>query len=88
MNNRREDESEHKLHVIRAYIEHERERRRITELSTMPLPELSCFGYGEFFNLVERQLMYTNEGFGGWKELSNPEILDGAYRYVAEGKRG
>ncbi|KKS38952.1 MAG: hypothetical protein A3G49_04380 [Candidatus Sungbacteria bacterium RIFCSPLOWO2_12_FULL_41_11] len=79
---------EEKMEAIKTYILRERERCGVSWLGTEYLFELSCFGCGEFYNLVERQLLNTEEGFGGWRELEDEHILEGAFLYVTEGKRG
>ncbi|MDO8600353.1 MAG: hypothetical protein Q7R73_01880 [bacterium] len=76
-----------KLAAIRVYVIRERERRGIVTGRAL-LPELSCEAFGEFYNLVERQLVNTIEGCGAWCELAYPFVLNGAYRYVTEGIRG
>lgn len=78
---------EEKLAVIREYVLLERERRGIVPERTL-LSELSCEAVGEFYNLVERQLVNTIEGCGAWVELVHPPVLDGAYRYVIERIKG
>jgi len=62
----------------------ERRRRGILsgDLRFKRVQELSCELVGEAFNLVERQLLYTADGYGAWKELKDPEILDLAYQYI------
>ena len=77
-----------KLKVINDYVKKERKKRGIEKLVIRYLPELSCFAEGEFKNLVERQLLHTQEGFGSWQELADPEVLDGAYLYVTKGIKG
>lgn len=76
-----------RLAVIHAYITKERKRRQIAP-SLKPPQEPSCEMSGEFYNLVEVQLMYTLEGHGAWRDLQYAEILEGAYDYVVYGKRG
>lgn len=78
-----------KLRVVRSHVTKERKRRGIkeTDLHTAHLPEFSCEGLGEGFNLVERQLMSTKEGYGAWECLKG-EMLDLAYQYVVTGCRG
>jgi hypothetical protein len=73
--------SEEKLAVIREYVLRERARRDIVPGYAL-LPELSCEAFGEFRNLVDRQLLRTVEGYGAWSELDYPPVLDGAYRHV------
>ena len=75
-----------KLKAVRQYVLYERKRRKIIP-TTERLPELSCEAIGEFFNLVERQLVNTREGYGAWSELKSPEVLDGAYQYITQGHR-
>lgn len=77
-----------KTEKIRGYIIRERKRRGIKKLGTERLPELSCEMFGEFYNLIERQLMATHEGYGAWSELRDPAVLDGAYKYAKERQRG
>lgn len=76
--------SEEKLSAIREYVWRERIRRGIIPSQQEPDIKLSCFEVGEYFNLVERQLLTTEEGFGAWLELAYPPVLDGAYYYIAE----
>ena len=86
-----------KLAVIRDYVVRKRAQCGIVPGRTV-LPELSCEAFGEFYNLVERQLMNTEkEHHGkkcdgneecGWCELAYPPVLDGAYWYVVERIRG
>lgn len=75
---------EEKLAVVRNYVLRMRARCGIISLGCAARPELSCEAFGEFYNLVERQLMLTEEGFGAWRELEHSPALDGAYRYVTE----
>ena len=84
---------EEKLEVIKDYVRSERLRRHITlaMLTRSHRPEPSCEGFGEFYNFVEVQLMYTEEGYGDWAGrdgLGDDAILDGAYLYVTRGRRG
>lgn len=76
-----------KLEKIHAYVLKERKRRKIVPQKNPP-DEPSCEMHGEFYNLVEVQLMWTKEGYGAWHQLNFPEILDGAYKYVIFGKHG
>lgn len=80
-----------KMKAINDYVKRERKKRSVKDLSPSYLPELSCFDIGEFKNLVERQLIYTKKSkelVNGWKELADPEILNGAYLFVTKGIRG
>lgn len=79
--------AEEKLTAIREYILHKRAQCGIVALGRAFRPELSCEAVGEFYNLVECQLLATKEGFGAWLELSHQPVLDGAYRYITEGIR-
>ena len=74
--------------AVRDYVYSERERRGIQqrELTTKRKFELSCEAFGEFYNLVEGQLMCTIEGFGAWSELYG-DVLLGAFVYVTTGRR-
>ena len=77
-----------KLQAIKDYVWRERMRSDITILGYTYRFELGCWGCGEFFNLVECQLLSTKEGYGGWQELKHDGILDGGYEYVTKGRRG
>lgn len=79
-----------KLAAIKKYITKERKKKEIAEeeIGTSRMFEGSCEANGEFYTLVERQLMFTHEGYGAWGELNSTEVLDGAYRYVTMGIRG
>lgn len=80
--------SEEKLAAIREYVLGMRAHCGIIALGRTSRPELSCEAVGEFYNLVEHQLLVTEEGYGAWLELSHPSVLDGTYRYVAERIKG
>ncbi len=72
------------------YVLSERKRRNIRkrDLSSSGQPELSCFAFGEAFNLVEVQLMYTRQDCGEWNVIKrNDEILELAYNYCKHGKK-
>ncbi|MBS3107999.1 hypothetical protein J4468_03735, partial [Candidatus Woesearchaeota archaeon] len=49
-----------------------------TDYNIAPTPgykfELSCYAFGEFYNLLYRQLVLTINGDAGWKEIENDEI--------------
>lgn len=79
---------EEKIKSVVSYVRAVRTRQGIKELSRSCLLEPSCFVNGEFYNLVEFQLVNTAEGFGSWSSLKHAEILEGAYEYVTKGKRG
>ena len=82
----KEPSREEKMNAIREYVAEVRRNSNI-QPGKKELFELSCETIGEFCNLVDRQLVNTEEGFGAWKELDDEEVLQGAYRYVMEGKR-
>ena len=70
------------LSAVEDYVLRERERRGIKSVDTSFKPEFSGFAFNEFVMLLERQLMTTTIGFGGWEELSDIKILEGVYRLV------
>jgi hypothetical protein len=66
------------LQVVREYVAHERVARGVKKLRHSSAPETSGFGYdpgGEIGLLLDRQLIPTSEGYGGWNELDDPKIL-------------
>ncbi len=79
---------EEKIERIRRYVKKQRERKKIgrEELSPHPIPEPSCFGYGEAYNFVECQLVYTTHQ-PNWDLLKEDSILEMAFNYVKFGKR-
>ena len=77
-----------KLKAVIEYVERARKQSGVKPKMESPNFNLSCEQVGEYYNLVERGLVCTIEGNGVWFELKNPEVLDGAYRYVMEGSRG
>lgn len=79
--------AEEKLAAIRDYVLSMRAQCGIVP-GCVPPPELSCEAFGEFRNLVERQLVNTVEGFGAWSELGYPPVLDDAYWYVTARIKG
>lgn len=81
--------SEEKRAVIREYVHKQRRAMSIfpDDLVCGSVPEGSCQDGREWLNFVERQLVFTREGLGDWQLLSDPEVLEAAYRYVVEGKR-
>src|SRR3972149_1092013 len=71
-----------KIGVIKSFVRKERKERGIEDFPG-PQEELSCLQFGEFFNLLNRQLMNTHET--EWKKkcgFSGGEIIDGVYRQV------
>lgn len=71
------------LEEIQRYVSEERERLGIEQLGTSPRSEPSGEAFGEFDLLLDCQLVHTLEGYGGWRELKNREILTGVYGIVA-----
>src|SRR6266542_2675255 len=57
------------LSTIEDYILRERKRRNITTVDDRIKPELSGESFDEFVMLLERQLMTTDIGCGGWEDL-------------------
>ncbi len=72
-----------KLNYVKDFIEEERLRMRIIDedLKTSGKLELSCYVVGEFKNLVYRQLIYTQYGYGAWIGLKG-DVLDGLVDYI------
>lgn len=68
--------------TVRDYVLKERARLKIEKVDTSVKPEPSGEAFGEFNLLLDRQLLTTTEGFGGWNELQDAEILEGVYRVV------
>ncbi len=68
-----------KLAAIRKFVSEQRKRFGITGFKGHQ-PEPSCFMFGEFKNLLWFGLMNMPEY--DWRELENPEVLDGVYQEV------
>ena len=81
---------EEMLTTVKAYVLAQRIKQGVSQhkLRHRQLVEGSCYVNGEFYNLVETQLVHTIDGYGGWQELQFPELLEGCYNYVVFGKRG
>jgi 8-oxo-dGTP pyrophosphatase MutT (NUDIX family) len=76
---------EEKKQRILSYITSERIRRGISTVDRLVKSELSGFMQGtdgDIQSLVERQLMTTEEGYGSWRELNDPAIVDAVYRHL------
>lgn len=74
-----------KRNIVERYVFQKRSERGIVPDDSFP-HEPSCEEYGEFRNLIEVKLMQTNRFEGVWDQLLDPEVLEGAYRYVEEGR--
>lgn len=73
-------EKDEMLAVIRRFVLRKRQGLGITRLPG-PQPELSCLSFGEFRNLLWRGLLFSPEP---WRELDDPQILEGVYKEVLE----
>jgi hypothetical protein len=67
-----------------AYVTRERERLGIRSVDTSIKCELSGEAFGEFAMLLDRQLLTTAVGHGGWAELDDPDILDAVFHVVEQ----
>ncbi len=56
---------------IRTWVDAFRQRTRVENIGRAPLAELSCFAFGEGYNLLIRQLVNTEFPYGHWSELTN-----------------
>jgi hypothetical protein len=72
------------LAEVKAYVLEERRRLGIDRVDTSTKPELSGEAFGEFEMLLDRQLVTTAVGHGGWDELRDPEILSAVYQVVIQ----
>lgn len=76
-----------KLTAIRSFVHEQRKIMGIKELKG-PLFEISCEGYGEFRNLLDRNLLHNPEenwakgSFEKGADILHPPILNGVYREV------
>jgi len=66
---------------IIAFVEDYRTRYNIIPTNGYK-PELSCYAFGEFYNLLYRQLVLTINGDAGWKEIENDEIRKGVLEEI------
>ena len=66
------------------FVKKERERSGIKEndLKKRPSIELSCISFGEFYNLIYCQLIWTREDSVWWVPLKDPEILKGTHSLI------
>lgn len=62
------------MDYIRLFVLLYREEQGITKLRYDSLSELSCFMFGEFKNLLYRQLVNTQEFYGGWLQLVDDNV--------------
>lgn len=69
-------------HVIQEYVLSERLRQKISEVDQKYKSELSGEMHGEFEMLLDRQLLTTEVGYAGWRELEDPVVLEGVYTLV------
>ena len=70
------------LDAIRKYVVDERARLHIVSIDTSTKSEPSGNAFDEFGLLLDRQLLTTVEGHGGWISLEDPEILTAVYQLV------
>ena len=77
-----------KLKLVKDFVESERMEMGVTDQDLEPAgkPELSCYAMGEFKNLLYRQLIYTQYGYGAWIGLEGG-VLDGLIDYIQKVKR-
>lgn len=61
------------INLIRDFVHEYRNKYHILPTSGRKL-ELSGIAFGEGYNLLYRQLILTNDGEDGWKELDNSEV--------------
>lgn len=78
------EDSDGKIEFIASVVEEIRNEKRISPTPGSKL-EGSCIGArgGEMANMFWAQLVYTTNGTGEWRTLSNPTILEGVYEYVS-----
>lgn len=74
------------IRQILDYVLWYRKRCRISA-SSGHKPELSCFEYGEFHNLLFRQLCTTPEFTGDWESLKDREIRQGVLAEISKDAR-
>jgi hypothetical protein len=76
---------ESKIAQLRLYIEHERAQIPGVTLSRERKSELSGESYGvdgEIASFVDRQLLYTEEGYGAWRDLEDEHLLDEVLHFL------
>ncbi|MBI4085193.1 MAG: hypothetical protein HY432_01650 [Candidatus Liptonbacteria bacterium] len=66
--------------AIETFVKRKRKSLGITGFPGELSGEMSCFAFGEFHNLLYRNLLYTSPT--EWFALADPEILLGVYREV------
>lgn len=78
-----------KYNSVLSYVHKERERRGMEKLTFGSRPEGSCIAFGEAFNLVECQLIPSDENCEQtWGTIRrNADMLELAYNYVEYGSR-
>ena len=77
--------NDEKMKAVRDYIAAERHRLGVTKLDTNAKPEtsgMSCGEDGDLELLINRQLLTTREGYGGWLELTDQRTLDRVYEII------
>lgn len=67
--NKNEDE----MKTITDFVEKYRKEKKITPTPGIKF-ELSCTAFGEGYNLLYTQLVYTTNGYGSWQELKDEEV--------------
>lgn len=65
---------------VRAYVVAERAQLEIGNLDTRLKPEPSGLAFDEIDSLIDRQLLTTVEGHGGWLALEDEGILRAVYK--------
>jgi hypothetical protein len=74
-----------KMRTIVEYVHTERARIGISTFGRDTKIEgsgLARGSHGDIDNLIDIQLLTTEEGYGSWGELNTPEILDQVYDTV------
>jgi len=86
------ERSYRKYQAVKNFVKRERKKRGMTRdsLNIDCRPEPSCIAYGEGRNLVECQLIPTDERYNMTWELlrKNSTLLNLAYNYAVYGIRG
>ncbi len=70
------------LREIRNYVISERASLGISSVDRSSKLELSGEMADEFAMLLDRQLLTTEFGYGGWHALEHPQVLEGVYHVV------
>lgn len=74
-----------KMKIIISYVEEERKHFPEIKVTRERKPELSSVGGGplaEFESLLDRQLISTEFGYGGWRELKHEDVLNGVIEVI------